>query len=156
METITTPTGDTVIINEDAIEIDTAEADARIQITEDDKLAVIRGLLGDVPPLEERLGRPEDLATKSEGELRYMAAVAVEALEHRRAEMLRIAKEEEERERALRVEKRRRIRQINLLEKAYLATQTGRRAQSTQASQNIAEAMYNAGARVEDPEADTE
>lgn len=157
METFTDPAGDTLTINESVITVEDQQSEATFTPAEEDRLAIVRALLGTPPPLQETLGSPEEMAkSKTEGELQYLAHAATQALEFRRAEMARAAKEAEEKERELRIEARKRIRQINLLEKAYLATQTGRRAHSTQASQNIAEMMYAAGARVPDPDEEPE
>lgn len=145
METITSPSGDTLSVDTGVIEIDTQEAEYKFEPSDEERFAIIAGLLGDAPKLDEV---SEDLTHKSDGELEFLVKSAAEILKDRRGEILRKAREEEER---LAKEQRARIRQINLLEKAYLRTQTGRRAQSTQASQNIAAAMYEAGARVADP-----
>lgn len=133
------------------IEVETDEAEVTFTPAEEDKLAIAKALLGEAPPLQESLGSAKDLAldkSKSDGEIRYQIIAGIEALEMRRTEILKKTKEQEERDRKARIEARKRLRQINALEKAYLEAQTGRRRFSTQASQNIAEAMFNAGARV--------
>lgn len=147
METITSPSGDTLSVHGTVIEVDTQVADITFELSEEDRLATVKALLGDAPPLDEAVA--EDFASKSDGELRFLAQRAVEQLEKRRAEILSKSREEEQ---AIRKRERARIRQIHLLEQSYLSTQTGRRAQSTQASQNIAAKMYDAGVRFPDPE----
>lgn len=152
METFTAPkTGDTLTIDNATLDIETDTTEAVFTPADEDRIRIARALLGDAPPLSEALGTPEDLANDksiSDGEIRYRAIASLEALYIRAQEILVKTKEQEAREKTARAEARKRLKQINALEAAYLSTQTGRRQQSTQASQNIAEAMYNAGVRV--------
>lgn len=158
METFTAPkSGDTLTVDTDHIEVETDNAEVSFPVEEDAKVAIALALLGEAPPLGEAYGTPEDMAkdkSLSDGEIRYRAIASLAALELRHQEILRKTKEQEERDKKARAEARKRLKQINALEAAYLATQTGRRQQSTQASQNIAEAMYNAGVRVVPPSED--
>lgn len=147
METITSPSGDKLSVGTKVIEIDTQVADVTFEPSEEEKYAIVEALLGEAPPLDEVVD--EDFEKKSEQELLFIAKKATAMLKERSAAILRKTREEEA---ALAKEARKRIRQIQLIEKAYLSTQTGRRAQSTQASQNIAEALYKMGNRMPDPE----
>lgn len=147
METITSPSGDKLSVGTKVIEIDTQVADVTFEPSEEEKYAIVEALLGEAPPLDEVVD--EDFEKKSSEELQFLAVKATAMLKERSAAILRKTREEEA---ALAKEARKRIRQIQLIEKAYLSTQTGRRAQSTQASQNIAEALYKLGNRMPDPE----
>jgi hypothetical protein len=149
--------GDTLLkIDTDTIEIDSHGTGLDFTPTEDDRINIALALLGEAPPLDEAYGSPEEIASdisQSDGEIRYRAIAALEALSIRREIILKKAKEREERESRNRAEAKLRLRQIKLLEEAYLSTQPNRaKRQRTQATQNIAEAYYNAGMRVADPE----
>jgi hypothetical protein len=147
METITSPSGDKLSVDTGMIELDTQTAEVTFEPSEEERFAIVEALLGDAPPLEEAVD--EDFASMDTGRLKFIAKAAATTLKERSAEILRKTKEEEEKARK---QHRARLRQIALLEKAYLASQTGRRANSTQASQNIAAKMYDGGARIPDPE----
>jgi hypothetical protein len=149
--------GDTLLkINATHIELDSNGHEIDFTPTEDDRLHIALALLGDAPPLDEAYGSPEEIASdisQSDGEIRYRAIAALEALSIRREIILRKAHEREEREARTRAEAKHRLRQIQLLEEAYLSTQPNRAKRTrTQASQNIAESFYNAGMRVTDPD----
>lgn len=153
--------GDTLLkVNSTHIEIDTDDGqEIDFTPTDDDRVNIALALLGEAPPLDEAYGSPEEIASdisQSDGEIRYRAIAALEALAIRREIILRKAKEREERESRVRKEAAFRLRQIQLLEEAYLSTQPNRaKRQRTQATQNIAEAFYNAGMRVSDPDDET-
>lgn len=153
--------GDTMLkIDADHIEIDSHGQEVDFTPSEDDKLHIALALLGEAPPLDEAYGSPEEIASdisQSDGEIRYRAIAALEALSIRREIILRKTRERAERDAKIQAEAAHRLRQIQLLEEAYLSTQPNRaKRQRTQASQNIAEAFFNAGMRVEDPELQTE
>jgi hypothetical protein len=152
--------GDTLLkINATHIELDSNGQEIDFTPTDDDRVNIALALLGDAPPLDEAYGSPEEIAqdvSQSDGEIRYRAIAALEALSIRREIILRKAREREEREARTRAEAKHRLRQIQLLEEAYLSTQPNRAKRTrTQASQNIAESFYNAGMRVTDPDTDT-
>lgn len=149
--------GDTLLkVNTNHIEIDAHGQDLNFTPTDDDRLQIALALLGDAPPLDETYGSPEEIASdisQSDGEIRYRAIAALEALSIRREIILRKTKERAERDAKIQAEAAHRLRQIQLLEEAYLSTQPNRAKRTrTQASQNIAAAFYEAGMRVEDPD----
>lgn len=149
--------GDTMLkIDSTHIEIDSNGQEIDFTPTEDDRLRIALALLGEAPPLDEAYGSPEEIASdisQSDGEIRYRAIAALEALSIRREIILRKTKERAERDAKFQAEAKLRLRQIQLLEDAYLSTQPNRAKRTrTQASQNIAESFYNAGMRVEDPD----
>lgn len=153
--------GDTMLkVDESHIAIDSHGQEVDFTPTEDDRLHIALALLGDAPPLDEAYGSPEEIASdisQSDGEIRYRAIAALEALSIRREIILRKTKERAERDAKIQAEAKHRLRQIQLLEEAYLSTQPNRAKRTrTQASQNIAEAFYNAGMRVADPDAEEE
>lgn len=158
METFQTAhDGDTLLkIDSTHIEIEAHGQDLNFTPTEDDRLHIALALLGEAPPLDEAYGSPQEIASdisQSDGEIRYRAIAALEALSIRREIILKKTKERQERDARLQAEAKHRLRQIQLLEDAYLSTQPNRAKRTrTQASQNIAEAFYNAGMRVEDPD----
>jgi hypothetical protein len=149
--------GDTMLkIDAHHIEIDSQGQELDFTPTEDDRLHIALALLGDAPPLDEAYGSPEEIASdisQSDGEIRYRAIAALEALSIRREIILKKTKERAERDAKIQAEAKFRLRQIQLLEEAYLSTQPNRAKRTrTQASQNIAESFYNAGMRVADPD----
>jgi hypothetical protein len=154
--------GDTLLkVDTNHIEIDSQGQELDFTPTDDDRLHIALALLGEAPPLDEAYGSPEEIASdisQSDGEIRYRAIAALEALKIRREIILRKTRERQERDARIQAEAKHRLRQIQLLEDAYLSTQPNRAKRTrTQASQNIAESFYNAGMRVEDPdELDTE
>jgi 2'-5' RNA ligase len=153
--------GDTLLkIDSTHIEIDSHGQEVDFTPTEDDRLHIALALLGDAPPLDEAYGSPEEIASdisQSDGEIRYRAIAALEALSIRREIILRKTRERQERDAKIQAEAKHRLRQIQLLEEAYLSTQPNRAKRTrTQASQNIAAAFYEAGMRVTDPDEEEE
>jgi hypothetical protein len=153
--------GDTTLTIDDThIEIDSHGQEVDFTPTDDDRLHIALALLGEAPPLDEAYGSPEEIASdisQSDGEIRYRAIAALEALRIRREIILRKTRERQERDAKIQAEAKHRLRQIQLLEEAYLSTQPNRAKRTrTQASQNIAAAFYEAGMRVADPDTEEE
>jgi N-acetylmuramoyl-L-alanine amidase len=141
----------TIRIEEEVIEVETKTGSETFALSEEDKYDAALALLGDAPNLDERMPSAEKLANDSslsEGELKAQAANAIEALKLRAEKIAQLTKEQEEKDRKLQIEARKRQRHIDALEQIYLSSQTGRKRIKSQQSQNIAAALYARGIKV--------
>lgn len=151
METINESKDKIIRIDDNKIEVATDTVTEQFTLTEDDKIEASLALLGEAPPLGERMQTPEELANDdsiSEGELKYKAIAALEALQMRAEIIARRSAEQEKADRELRREATKRQRQIDALEKIFLSAQTGRRRLKSAMSQNVAVQLYGRGVRV--------
>jgi len=150
--------GNTLLVNPNKIDIEIDGKHVAFSPEDDDKVAIALAVLGDPPPLTETTAPAEEVAldqTLSDGELRFQAINSLLALEIRRKRLMEQTAEAKQRQAEEALAAQQRKHEIDKLESAYIKTLPKRR-WSTAASRAVAETLYNQGARIPDPEDETD